>query len=100
MDAWGSIETEYTEILEVRRNDYFKTPKALRSKDPGDAFLFWKYHIDIEPKEATPRQIYVSMISQLLLGLWKQGIDVVAACSFEDELPKKPNKPEEGDLSR
>mgnify|MGYP000959024936 CR=1 FL=1 len=86
--AWGLIETKIAE-LDVRKNDDFKTPQELRSKDPEDAFLFWKYYIDIEPKEGTSSQAYISMISQLLLDLWAQGVDAVAACSFEDQLPKK-----------
>lgn len=82
------IETTFAE-MDVRRNDGYKTPKELRSKDPGDDFLFWKYHIDIEPKEGATRQAYISMISRLLLDLWAQGVDAVAACSFEDQLPQK-----------
>ena len=87
--SWGLIETQCAE-LDVRRNDDFKTPKELRSTDPANTFLFWKYYIDIEPKEDAERQMYISMISQLLLDLWGQSIDVVAACGFEDELPDKP----------
>jgi hypothetical protein len=85
---WGLIETAFAE-LDVRKNDSFKTPKERRSKDPEDAFLFWKYYIDIEPTEGTARTNYVSMIGRLLLDLWAKEINAVAACSFEDELPKK-----------
>jgi hypothetical protein len=85
---WGLIEAEFAE-LDVRRNDDFKTPKELRSKDPADAFLFWKYYIDIEPKEGTVRAKYVSTVAQLLLELWAKKVNAVAACSFEDELPKR-----------
>jgi hypothetical protein len=85
---WGLIETAFAE-LDVRRNDDFKTPKELRSKDPQDAFLFWKYYIDIEPTEGTARTNYVSMVGRLLLDLWVIGISAVAACGFEDELPKR-----------
>ncbi len=85
---WKLIETELAE-LDVRRNDDYKTPKEHRSKDPKDAFLFWRYYIDIEPKEGTNRAAYVSMIAQLLEALWARGVDAVAACEFEDELPTR-----------
>lgn len=85
---WGLIETAYAE-LDVRRNDDFKTPKELRSTDPEDAFLFWKYYIDIEPKDGVSRTQYVSTVGRLLLELWSKGINAIAACSFEDELPKR-----------
>jgi hypothetical protein len=82
------IETTFAE-MDVRRNDGYKTPKELRSKDPDDDFLFWKYHIDIETIEHISRSIYISNISKLILKLWAKGIDAVAACGFEDELPKR-----------
>ncbi|MEM5769584.1 MAG: 1,4-dihydroxy-6-naphthoate synthase [Bacillota bacterium] len=85
---WGLIETAFAE-LDVRRNDDFKTPKERRSQDPEDAFLFWKYYIDVEPTEGTARTNYVSMVGRLLLDLWAKGINAVAACSFEAELPKR-----------
>lgn len=85
---WGLIETAFAE-LDVRRNDDFKTPKELKSKDPRDGFLFWKYYIDIEPTEGTARTTYISMVGRLLLDLWAKGINAVAACSFEDELPTR-----------
>ena len=86
--SWGLIDTQNAE-LDVRRNDDYKTPKESRSNDPADAFLFWKYYIDIEPKEGTTRQAYITVVGKLLLDLWAQGINAVAACSFEDELPKQ-----------
>ena len=72
--------------LEVRNNDDFKTPKESRSQDPADAFLFWRYYIDIEPKEEVEKSVYIAFISKLLLDLRSQGINAVAACGFEDEL--------------
>jgi hypothetical protein len=85
---WGLIETAFAE-LDVRKNDDFKTPKELRSEDPEDAFLFWKYYIDIEPTEGTAKTNYVSMIGKLLLDLRAKGISAIAASSFEDDLPKR-----------
>jgi len=82
------IETTFAE-LDVRRNDGYKTPKELRSKDSDDDFLFWKYHIDIEPTEHVSRSIYIMNISKLIINLWSEGINAVAACGFEDELPKR-----------
>lgn len=82
------IETTFAE-LDVRKNDGYKTLKEMRSPDPDDGFLFWKYHIDIEPSEYVSRSIYISNVSKLILKLWAKGINAVAACSFEDELPKR-----------
>ncbi len=62
------IETLSCDMI-INRNDAFKTPLNQRSEDPLDAFLFWR--------------------SQLLMALWSTGIDAVAACGFEDELPKR-----------
>jgi len=84
----GLISTEIAEF-DVRENDDFKTPKELRSEAPVDTFLFWRYYIDIEPKEGIEPPAYVSMISQLLKDLQTKRIDAVAACDFENELPPR-----------
>jgi len=83
----GRIGTKIAEF-DIRKNDDFNTSKEFRSNDPADAFLFWRYYIDIEPKEGVEPS-FVSMISQLLKNLRTKGIDTVVACDFEDKLPPR-----------
>ena len=88
---FGAIHTIFAQI-DFRRNDDYKTPIELRSGDPNNSFLYWKYFLDIEPNDETETATYISGISNLLQAFWEKGIDAIAACDFEDELPAKEEK--------
>jgi hypothetical protein len=81
----GTIVTDWSEI-DVVKNDDFDAVK--RHKRP-DGFLFYRYYLDMEPEARVLRQDYVNAIGKLLEGLWATGWKAVAACDFEDELPRK-----------
>jgi hypothetical protein len=55
----------------------------------ADQFLFYRYYLDIEPTECVRRERYVESVSNLLEGLWRSGCKAIAACDFENELPRR-----------
>ena len=84
IDQWTVI-TDWSEI-DIVQNDDFNEIK--RREDP-DGFLFYRYYIEMEPEENVLRQDYIMKVGRLLECLWKEGWEAVAACDFEDELPRK-----------
>ena len=67
-------------------NDDFDPAK---SSDAEDGFLFYRYYLDVVPTNQTSREAYIKQVGDLLEGLWQHGCGAVAACSFEDELPRR-----------
>lgn len=59
-----------------------------RIDDPVEGFLFYRYKVEIEPLRGAGRSEYIIFISHLLEALWTAGCRAVAACDFEDELPR------------
>lgn len=84
INRW-SVVTELSEIY-VNKNDYFDME---RRSEKQEGFLYSRYYLDIEPKENADEDNYINSISNLLQGLWTSGLKAVAACDFEEELPKK-----------
>jgi hypothetical protein len=84
-DDGHCLSTEVLEI-DVRRNDDSDPNRyaALRRD-----FVFSPYCLDIEPISGAPRAQYVADVSRLLQGLWAEGWDAIAACDFEEDLPRK-----------
>lgn len=80
----GTITVSYAEI-DVRTNEDFV--EQISENDP-DAFLHYRYYLDIEPGPLFNRDLYVQTIIKLLTTLRATGARVVAACDFEEELPK------------
>ncbi|AFZ11620.1 hypothetical protein Cri9333_0687 [Crinalium epipsammum PCC 9333] len=81
----GSVSTPKGEI-DVINNDDFDNNK--RSKLP-DGFLYYRFYLDIERTEGTERGLYIESISRLLEDFWLLSYKAVAACDFEEELPRK-----------
>jgi len=54
-----------------------------------DVFLYYPYYLDIEPLDNIKREAYIASIAMLLMTLWDIGSKAVAACDFENELPKQ-----------
>lgn len=52
-------------------------------------FLYYRYYLDVEPTEPAARDRYVEAVGRLLEGLWRSGCKAVAACEFEEELPRR-----------
>ena len=67
--------------FDIQRNDEF---------DPNrrSDFLFSRYYFDIEPAPRTEESDYVAAVASLVEDLRKSGCRAVAACDFEDALPK------------
>lgn len=85
-----SIRTRYL-FADVTRN---KDLDPTKIGDPLDGFIFYPYKIEIDPlasldvrrySEDDVRQ-YKQSIARAISVLRSAGMDVVAACSFEDEL--------------
>ncbi|HEY9691453.1 MAG TPA: hypothetical protein V6D15_04575 [Oculatellaceae cyanobacterium] len=83
IEQW-SISTPECEI-DVRNNDDFDNK---RSKFP-DGFLYYRFYLDIERTEGTERGSYIECISRLLEYFWLLSYKAIAACDFEEELPRK-----------
>ena len=73
--SWGEID--------VRKNEDFCPQKLV--DDPED-FVFWKYYLDIEPKEGVDENDYIDQIAKLLGKLKAGNFKVVASCDFEEDL--------------
>ncbi|WP_027085179.1 hypothetical protein [Cohnella panacarvi] len=84
IERW-SVSNKYCN-LDLLRNDDFN--EAKRAQGP-DGFLFSRYYLEIEPNEETESSAYIKCISELLTKLWNNGFKAVAACDFEDVLPRK-----------
>jgi len=79
-DGWD-VEGPICEAS-VRRN------KRADKANPDD-FINFPYYIDVEPANAeVAGDCYMATVGALLQGLWALGYDAVAACDFEDELPR------------
>jgi hypothetical protein len=84
VDQWTVI-TKWG-VIDIVDNDDFD---EMRRKENPDGFLFYRYCIELEPNESVTSQDYIGRVGKLLEGLWEEGWKAVAACDFEDELPRK-----------
>ena len=81
---WNTVRTDNLE-LEVRNNDDFLPAQKRKHRDD---FVYYRLYLDIDPVSGTARDKYVNEVADLLQWLWGQAFPAVAACDFEDELPK------------
>jgi hypothetical protein len=71
--------------LDVHRNE-----RVLASADPQPHdFVEWPYYLEIDATAEQTRPAQIAVIARLLIGLWEAGLGAVAACDFEDELPRR-----------
>ena len=75
---WGKVEVN--------------TNKDARGNVDDNNFLYWKFFLDIAPIENIHTDEYINGIKKLMHDLRINGFQVIAACDFEDELPKYDNK--------
>jgi hypothetical protein len=68
---------------DVRKNDDFD---AERRRAGDDSFLYFRYYLDVVPKDGANKTRYISAVSSLLGSLRDSGCRAVAACDFEDKL--------------
>lgn len=67
-------------IADVRKN-----PDSDDSQD--DDFLYWPLIVDVQLLNRE-RRTAVGSVREVLNTLWNRGYRVIAACDFEDELPR------------
>jgi hypothetical protein len=71
--------------LDLRKND---EANDLLSKT-SDGFMHFRYYLDVEPNDQLQSPtLYVRDIATLLRGMWAANVKAVAACDFENELPR------------
>ena len=84
-----SLRTVENDLLEATlfKNDDYDEGKSV----DFDGFVFFPYYLEIEPVDESDvtSEKYKDLIGNLLEALWGAGLGAVAACDFEDELPKK-----------
>jgi len=71
--------------IDVLENDEYD---EVLLKDSNQGFLYYRYYLEIEPTNNVAEYNYIQNISNLLENLWNQGNKAVAACDFENELPR------------
>jgi hypothetical protein len=80
-----TILSNYCEI-DIKNNEDFHD---IQRHDYPDGFLYYPYYLDIEPSEEVLFSSYADVITKLLEYLWNKGYQAVAACDFEEDLPRK-----------
>jgi len=76
------FETEWYEINVINNSDY---NNSLQCQYP-DGFLYFKFKLEIDFKEAAPKDYHVRLISEILEWLWNKMVPAVAACDYESRL--------------
>jgi hypothetical protein len=80
-----TVSNDHCEI-DVEKNEDFHD---IQRHDYPDGFLYYSYHLDIEPYEEVIFSSYLAVIANLLEQIWSKGYQAVAACDFEEDLPRK-----------
>jgi hypothetical protein len=75
--------------ISVDDNDSFDAEKSHIGKD---RWLYFRYTLEIDPVEGVAPKDYIASIASLLRALWSSGMDAVAACDFEDSLPRNERR--------
>ncbi|SNX88714.1 hypothetical protein SAMN06272735_9210 [Streptomyces sp. TLI_55] len=83
----ASVDDHYTirtgrMVFEIRDNP-----------DDGLAadFIGWPFTIEAQADDSAP--VLVEAVAHVLTAFWNRGLDAVAACDFEDELPDLGGRP-------
>ena len=80
----NSVRSEKLDIS-VDENDALD---AAKSREGADRWLYFRYTLEIDPVAGVSPGDYVTAVGSLLESLWSSGIDAVAACDFEEKLPR------------
>ncbi|GAA2923506.1 RHS repeat-associated core domain-containing protein [Streptomyces enissocaesilis] len=79
--SFGFLESHLGISINVQENDDF-SPGVGRSD-----FVLWPTTIELEGDSGVLVERMVETVSLVLSTLWREGVDAVAACEFENELP-------------
>ncbi len=85
----NTIIASHLEVDVIENDDFIARPKR---RDPND-FVHFRYFLDVEPAAGADRVGYVARVGDTLRVLERSGLQAVAACSFEDELPSRGRVP-------
>lgn len=84
IEMW-SVSNDIFTLGLVRSDDF----DDLKRGSISDGFLFSRYYIEIEPNSNVDSESYIASVSLLLESLWIKGFKAIAACDFEELLPRK-----------
>ena len=76
-------------LLSGAENDVFDPGKSRTGKD---RWLYFRYTLAVDPVEGVSAEEYVESIGVLLKSLWSSCMEAVAACDFEDQLPRNERR--------
>ncbi len=68
----------------VRNEDY----DSNRRRQFPDGFIYFRYTLDLFMSDATVAR-QAAVVTRLLKRLWEWGFPAVAACAYEERLPKR-----------
>jgi hypothetical protein len=68
--------------VDLRRNDEFDSLK----RNSEDGFLWFRYLLDVVPREGVSSELYIASIVEVLKLLSVRGCRAVPSCDFEDRL--------------
>lgn len=71
------IDVSYNDTFDVSRRD-----------NPSDGFLYFRYRADVQPVKGSDLTAYIQTLGDLIRNLRQGGLQVEAACDFEDLLRK------------
>ena len=71
--------------ISVFENDDFDIAKSRTGKD---RWLHFRYTLEVDPMAGVAPSDYVAAVAALLEALWTSCCEAVAACEFEDCLPR------------
>ncbi|GEM_PF-1152498 len=78
--------------IDVITND---EANPIMATSPEDGFIYYPYYLEIDPQDsAVEPALYITAIAKLLLSFWELGANAVAACDFEEELPRLASPPQ------
>ena len=84
VNRMNSITTNLLDIS-VDDNDGFD---AAKSSTGQNRWLYFRYTLEIDPIANVAPGDYLAAIGTLVKLLWSSGMDAVAACEFEEQLPQ------------
>jgi hypothetical protein len=85
---WNLVSSRELDII-VDENDVFDPAMSVSGED---RWLYFPYTLEIDPIAGVSSQDYIAAVANLLTSLWSAGMDAVAACEFEDELPQNERR--------
>ena len=71
--------------IDVARND---EDDVLRAREP-DGFVFYPHYLDVTAVPGQTPSAQITLVATLLEAFWAAKLDAVAACDFEEDLPRR-----------